>query len=92
MSARFVVVAKRDCPTCDLVQPVLREIAASGAELTVYTQDDPAFPEGLAPVDDRSLEQSWRLRYRDGAHSHFASSTAPKPSAPWAGTAASGIG
>ena len=61
MSASFVVVAKRDCPTCDLVQPVLREIAASGAELTVYTQDDPAFPEGLAPVDDRSLEQSWRL-------------------------------
>ena len=58
---RFVVVAKRDCPTCDLVQPVLREIAASGAELTVYTQDDPEFPEGLAPVDDRSLEQSWRL-------------------------------
>ena len=59
--ASFVVVAKRDCPTCELVQPVLREIAASGAELTVYTQDDPAFPEGLAPVDDRSLEQSWRL-------------------------------
>ena len=61
MSASFVVVAKRDCPTCELVRPVLREIAASGAELTVYTQDDPAFPEGLAPVDDRSLEQSWRL-------------------------------
>ena len=59
--ASFVVVAKRDCPTCELVQPVLREIAASGAELIVYTQDDPAFPEGLAPVDDRSLEQSWRL-------------------------------
>ena len=61
MSTSFVVVAKRDCPTCVLVQPVLREIAASGADLTVYTQDDPAFPEGLEPVDDRSLEQSWRL-------------------------------
>ena len=57
----FVVVAKRDCPTCDLVQPVLREIAASGAVLTVYTQDDPAFPDGLEAVDDRSLEHSWRL-------------------------------
>ena len=57
----FVVVAKRDCPTCDLVQPVLREIAASGASLTVYTQDDPAFPDGLEAVDDRSLEHSWRL-------------------------------
>ena len=61
MSPHFVVVAKRDCPTCDLVQPVLHEIAASGAGLTVYTQDDPAFPAGLDPVDDRSLEQSWRL-------------------------------
>ena len=61
MSARFVVVAKRGCPTCELVQPVLREIAAHGAGLTVYTQDDPAFPEGLAGVDDRSLEHSWRL-------------------------------
>ena len=76
MSTSFVVVAKRDCPTCDLVQPVLHEIVASGAALTVYTQDDPAFPEDLAPVDDRSLEQSWRLgietvptliRLQDGA-------------------------
>ncbi len=61
MSESFVVVVKRDCPTCDLVQPVLREIAARGAALTVYTQDDPAFPAGLEPVDDRSLEHSWRL-------------------------------
>ena len=51
MSTSFVVVAKRDCPTCDLVQPVLHEIAASGAALTVYTQDDPAFPAG--PGRDR---------------------------------------
>ena len=61
MSTSFVVVAKRDCPTCELVQPVLREIAASGVELTVYTQDDPSFPEGVDAVDDRSLEHSWRL-------------------------------
>ena len=61
MNTRFIVVAKRDCPTCDLVQPVLHQIAASGAGLTVYTQDNPAFPAGLDPVDDRSLEQSWRL-------------------------------
>ena len=76
MSVSFVVVVKRDCPTCDLVQPVLREIAASGAPMTVYTQDDPAFPEGLEPVDDRSLEHSWRfgietvptlVRVEDGA-------------------------
>ncbi|MCY4221280.1 MAG: thioredoxin family protein [Thiotrichales bacterium] len=58
---RFVVVAKRDCPTCVLVQPVLREITASGAALTVYAQDDPMFPDGLESIDDRSLEHSWRL-------------------------------
>ena len=46
MSTSFIVVAKRDCPTCELVQPVLREIAATGAGLTVYTQDDPTFPDG----------------------------------------------
>ena len=61
MNTSYIVVAKRDCPTCELVQPVLREIAASGAGLTVYTQDDPSFPDGLAAVDDRSLEHSWRL-------------------------------
>ena len=61
MSTTFAVVAKRDCPTCELVQPVLHEILSSGATLTVYSQDDPAFPAGLEPVDDRSLEHSWRF-------------------------------
>ena len=64
MSTSFIVVAKRDCPTCVLVQPVFGEIAASGAPLAVYTQDDPTFPSGpsgVDVVDDRSLEHSWRL-------------------------------
>ena len=61
MSTSFIVVAKRDCPTCTLVQPVLHEIAARGAGLTIYTQDDPAFPDDMDPIDDRALEQSWRL-------------------------------
>lgn len=76
MNGNFVIVVKRDCPTCELVQPVLHELAAQGAQLTIHTQDDPAFPEGLSPLDDRSLEQSWRLgietvptliRYENGA-------------------------
>ncbi len=58
----LVVVAKRDCPTCQLVVPVCAQLAASGAPLTVYTQDDPDFPQGLpAVVDDTALEMSWRL-------------------------------
>ena len=57
----WVVVLKRDCPTCILVEPVLHQLAAAG-ELTVYSQDDPGFPAGLPVVDDRALETSWRLQ------------------------------
>jgi len=54
----IVAFVKRDCPTCEVVAPVLRDLAKRVA-LTVYTQDDVAFPEGLEPVDDRALEMSW---------------------------------
>jgi hypothetical protein len=58
----FLVVAKRDCPTCVLVEPVLRALRSAGAPLVVYSQDEPGFPAGLEDVvDDRTLEQSWRL-------------------------------
>ena len=50
----LVAVVKRDCPTCELVAPVLEQLP-----VTVYVQDDPAaFAGGL---DDTSLEVSWRL-------------------------------
>jgi hypothetical protein len=57
----WVAVVKRDCPTCALVEPVLGQLAAAG-DLTVYSQDDPAFPAGLRVVDDSELEVSWRLQ------------------------------
>src|SRR5262245_57302300 len=57
----LVAFVKRECPTCALVAPVLRELARS-APLTVYTQDYPAFPEGLAAIDDRELAVSWHHR------------------------------
>lgn len=60
LSDGWVAVVKRDCPTCVLVAPVLAELAAAG-QLTVYSQDDPSFPEGTTVVDDRDLEVSWRL-------------------------------
>jgi hypothetical protein len=44
-----------------LVAPVLAQLRASGVRLAVYTQDDRAFPAGLDPVDDGSLEMSFRL-------------------------------
>ncbi len=54
----IVAFVKRDCPTCELVAPVLARLAEA-VELTVFTQDDPAFPEGVRPVDDTSLETSF---------------------------------
>ncbi len=70
-------MVKRDCPTCELVEPVLRSIAGSGPPLEVFVQDDPSFPDlgGLAPVDDTDLDFSFHndietvptlLEIRDG--------------------------
>ena len=57
----LAVFAKRDCPTCQLVEPVLHALAARGEGLKVYSQDDPAFPSKVkSVVDDRELEQSFR--------------------------------
>jgi hypothetical protein len=56
----LIAVVKRDCPTCELAVPVLAELARLGA-LTVYTQDDPEFPEAVAHVDDTDLGVSYRL-------------------------------
>ncbi len=55
----FVAVVKRDCPTCELVAPVLIGLA-EGPGITVYTQDDTSFP-AVADwvVDDTSLSVSW---------------------------------
>ncbi len=59
--AGFVAVVKRDCPTCEMVAPVLREILGSGTPLVVYVQDDPSFPDlgPAAPIDDSDLSFSW---------------------------------
>jgi hypothetical protein len=58
----LVVVAKRDCPTCTLIEPVYRQFAESGRRCVFYTQDDPAFPPGVdAVIDDTDLEQSFRM-------------------------------
>ncbi len=54
----IVAFVKRDCPTCELVVPALEQLAAGGG-LTIYSQDDPAFPAGLAVEDETLLERSW---------------------------------
>ena len=57
----LVAVVKRECPTCVLVAPVLAALAHGDLPLTVYSQDDPGFPDGVDVVDDTSLEVSFRL-------------------------------
>src|SRR5438477_2895075 len=58
----LVAVVKRDCPTCELTAPVLGELARR-AGLTVFTQDDPTFPDTVpAPVHDLALDMSHRLK------------------------------
>lgn len=41
----LIVVAKRDCPTCQLIEPLLADIDRQAGPLTVYSQDDPTFAE-----------------------------------------------
>lgn len=58
----LVAVVKRDCPTCAMIAPVLDMLQQSEERLTVYSQDDPRFPETVTGVlDDTELEASYRL-------------------------------
>ena len=50
----LVVFVKRECETCRVVAPLLTSIDA-----TVYTQDDPSFPAGVAALHDGDLSFSW---------------------------------
>jgi thiol-disulfide isomerase/thioredoxin len=69
-----MIFAKRECETCQMVEPVLTRLASS-METIVLTQDDPTFPANLAAFDDTSLEKSFKhdieavptlLRFKDG--------------------------
>ena len=61
----FVAVVKEDCPTCQLMVPVLGELTDQGVELTIYAQDSVGFLKGLggdtAVSLDHTLEASYRL-------------------------------
>jgi hypothetical protein len=58
----IVAVVKHECETCVSIVPVLAQLRRAGVELTVYTQDDPGFPDELPDVvDDTELRVSWAL-------------------------------
>jgi hypothetical protein len=55
----IVAFVKAECPTCVTVAPVLEQLAGAGVPLTIYSQDDPAFPPGIPVVDDGDLRVSY---------------------------------
>jgi thiol-disulfide isomerase/thioredoxin len=55
----LVIFAKKECPTCNLVQPVAQELANRGRPVIVFAQDDTSFMDGLTVEDDTSLKQSF---------------------------------
>ena len=58
----LIVVAKHECPTCTLVEPLLATLAQGAGPLTVLVQDDAAYAAGLpGQMLDDTLEQSFHL-------------------------------
>ena len=56
----LVAFAKRACPACKLIEPVMQRAAADLPAFQVVSQDDPRFPARVARVvDDRELDHSW---------------------------------
>ena len=55
----LVVIVKRECETCRMVVPVIEQLTNGSLPVTIYVQDDPAFPESLAPIHDADLSISW---------------------------------
>lgn len=55
----YVAFVKRDCPTCELIVPVLKQLADTNLLGAIYTQDDPSFPSLSVTEDDTSLKMSF---------------------------------
>jgi hypothetical protein len=55
----LVVIAKRECATCQMVEPLLTQIAQGSMPLTVFTQDDPTYGVDVNSRLDGDLSMSW---------------------------------
>ena len=62
----YSLVVKKDCPTCALIEPVIKQLLDTfNNSLTIYVQDDPSFPESVAnKIDDSSLEFSYKQKIK----------------------------
>lgn len=62
----LVIVVKRDCATCVMVIPVVQRLtneSNGSVPCTVFTQDDPSFPEGVTAIHDADLAVSWHHNF-----------------------------
>ncbi|WP_304640161.1 hypothetical protein [Pseudomonas sp.] len=58
----LIVIVKRACPTCTLIEPVLDQLSRGGIPLTVIAQDEADFQVGEGTqVLDTDLGLSWHL-------------------------------
>ena len=55
----WTIIVKRECATCVMVVPVIARLTRDLRNVSVYSQDDPTFPEGVSVVDDSDLAASW---------------------------------
>ena len=61
MAEELIVIAKRDCPTCTMLEDVYARLAAGPVPVRIYSQDDPTFPKSVNEViDDTTLEVSFQ--------------------------------
>lgn len=58
----LIVILKRACPTCALIEPVLTQLASGSRPLTVIVQDTADFAVGTGQqIADEDLNLSWQL-------------------------------
>ncbi|MGR8946952.1 MAG: thioredoxin family protein [Gammaproteobacteria bacterium] len=57
----WVAVVKEDCPTCVLVEPVLKALRERDPEFAILVQDNPDFPDLDNIVHDDELRYSYEL-------------------------------
>ena len=55
----WTLIVKRECATCVMVVPVIARLVRELPSLTIYTQDDPKFPDGIVSISDADLSASW---------------------------------
>ena len=69
----LVVIVKRECETCRMVVPVIEQLNNGSLPVTVYVQDDPAFPESLAPIHaaiHANCTRAWSVTHDDRPNRH----------------------